>query len=89
VTANVAPRLMSQMCEAAIAGDHVFAESINDKLNGLNTQLFIESNPIPVKWAMHRLGLIEESLRLPMTVLAAEFHQRVEEALIQAGIELP
>jgi len=89
VTANVAPKLMSQMCEAAIAGDHALAESINDKLSGLNTKLFIESNPIPVKWAMHRLGLIEESLRLPMTVLASEFHQVVEEALTQAGIELP
>ena len=80
---------MSQMCEAAIAGDYALATSINDKLSALNTQLFVESNPIPVKWAMHRLGLIEESLRLPMTVMAAEFHKVIEEALVQAGIELP
>ena len=89
VTANVAPKLMSQMCEAAIAGDHVLAESMNEKLSALNTKLFVESNPIPVKWAMHRLGFIEQSLRLPMTVLAPEFHPMIEEALVQAGIELP
>lgn len=89
VTANVAPKLMSQMCEAAIAGDYALAESINEKLSALNTKLFIESNPIPVKWAMHRLGLIQESLRLPMTVLTPEFHQTIEAALTQAGVELP
>lgn len=88
VTANVAPNLMSQMCVAAIAGDFALAESINEKISALNTQLFVESNPIPVKWAMHRMGLIGESLRLPMTVLAPEFHQTIENALVQAGIEL-
>lgn len=89
VTANVAPKLMSQMCEAAISGDHALAESINAKLSALNTKLFVESNPVPVKWAMYRLGLIEETLRLPMTMLSSEFHHVVEAALVQADIELP
>ena len=96
VTANVAPKLMSQMCEAAVTNDHTgsasqyaLAESINEQLSALNTDLFIESNPIPIKWAMHRLGLIENSIRLPMTLLASEFHQKIEVALTQAGIELP
>lgn len=88
VTANVAPRLMSQMCVAAIAGDFAMATSINEKISALNTQLFVESNPIPIKWAMHRMGLIGGSLRLPMTTLTPEFHQTIEDALAQAGIEL-
>lgn len=88
VTANVAPKLMSQMCEAAIASDYDLAESINAKLKALNTKLFIESNPIPVKWAMCRMGLMGDVLRLPMTKLAPEHHKTIEDALTQADIEL-
>jgi len=88
VTGNVAPRLMHQMVAAALAGDVKTARAINMKLMGLHKQLFCEANPIPVKWACARMGLINDALRLPLTRLAPEYHGRLRAALLEAGIEL-
>ena len=73
VTANVAPLLMSELCEVAIAGDAKKARALNDTLMGLHNQLFTESNPIPVKWAVAQLGLMEEGIRLPLTPLSEQY----------------
>jgi 4-hydroxy-tetrahydrodipicolinate synthase len=86
VTANVAPRLMHDMCKAAVGGNARVAREINNKLLGLHHHLFCEANPIPVKWAMRELGLISGGIRLPLTPLAEEFHSKVREALRQAGL---
>ena len=86
VTANVAPQLMSQMCEAALAGNHTVASQINQKIANLNNILFCESNPIPVKWALHEMDMIEEGIRLPLTPLAEEFRTPIREALKETGI---
>jgi 4-hydroxy-tetrahydrodipicolinate synthase len=85
VTANVAPRLMHEMCVAARAGDSARAIAINNKLLGLHKHLFIESNPIPVKWALNRMGRIAEGIRLPLTPLASPHHETVAGALRGAG----
>ena len=85
VTANVAPRLMHQMCELARKGDNKAAVAINNRLLGLHRHLFVESNPIPVKWALARMGRIAEGLRLPLTPLASQYHETVERALRTAG----
>jgi 4-hydroxy-tetrahydrodipicolinate synthase len=89
VTANVAPKLMHQMCAAALVGDVKKARELNFKLFPLHQKLFVESNPIPVKWAMAEMGLIEGGLRLPLSPLAERFHQAVREALHEAGIAIP
>jgi 4-hydroxy-tetrahydrodipicolinate synthase len=86
VTANVAPRLMHKMCTAALAGDRETAESINGRLTGLHRALFIESNPIPVKWALHEMGLIGKGIRLPLTWLSPRYHPAVREAMRQAQV---
>lgn len=86
VTANVAPALMSKLCEAAIAGDREQTAAINEKLSLLNRKLFLEANPIPVKWALQRMGLTDSGIRLPMTQLSEKFHGEVEEALQAAGV---
>ncbi len=86
VTANVAPRLMHEMCAAALAGDLVTAREINFRLLGLHRILFVEANPIPVKWAVQQMGLIEDGLRLPMTTLSPESHERVRQAMREADI---
>jgi len=85
VTANVAPRLMSEMCAAARRFDVPVARTINERLMGLHTKLFVEANPIPVKWALASLGMIENELRLPLSPLSAQFHAVVRAALIEAG----
>jgi 4-hydroxy-tetrahydrodipicolinate synthase len=85
VTANVAPRLMHEMCVAARAGDNAAAIRINNRLLGLHRTLFLEANPIPVKWALARMGKIAEGLRLPLTPLAAAHHQTIVAALQEAG----
>ena len=85
VTANVAPRLMHEMCVAARAGDANRAIQINNRLLGLHKHLFIESNPIPVKWALHRMGRIAEGIRLPLTPLSPACHETVAGALRTAG----
>jgi 4-hydroxy-tetrahydrodipicolinate synthase len=86
VTANVAPRLMHELCVAALSGDIPGARAINNRLMPLHQKLFVEANPIPVKWAMAQMGLIGPGLRLPMTPLAAQYHETVREAMREAGI---
>lgn len=86
VTANVAPQAMHDMCAAAIAGDRETATAINAPLQRLHKSLFVESNPIPVKWALSEMGLISTGIRLPMTQLSAEHHETVRQALRHAGI---
>lgn len=88
VTANVAPKLMHEMCTAAFAGDLAAARAINNKLLKLHVDLFVEANPIPVKWAVAQMGLISSSLRLPLTPLSSQFHQLVKDAMIQAGVRV-
>ena len=85
VTANVAPKLMAEMCRAALGGDIVAARKHNDRLLGLHRSLFVEANPIPVKWALARMGLIENELRLPMVPLSPQYHDAVRTALGEAG----
>lgn len=86
VTANVAPRLMSEMCAAAMKGDRAAAISINNRLLGLHQNLFLESNPIPVKWALCRMGLIESGIRLPLTPFESRYHGKLLDAMKAAGI---
>ena len=86
VTANVAPKLMSDMCAAAIAGDTELAAKIDMSLAALHTALFLESNPIPVKWAVSQMGLMDNVLRLPMTPLSRQHQNTVGAALNAAGI---
>lgn len=86
VTANVAPKLMSQLCKASRAGDTIAARAINDQLQGLHKQLFCEPNPIPAKWALHRLGLMPAGLRLPLTPLSQGAVATVEAAMKQANV---
>jgi 4-hydroxy-tetrahydrodipicolinate synthase len=86
VTANIAPRAMSQLCKAAIAGDAKAAMDIQRKLMPVHKWLFVEANPIPLKWAMARMGLCGPALRLPMTPLSAQHHAGVEAALRAAGL---
>jgi len=86
VTANVAPRLMHELCVAAIAGDSGRAMEIQRQLMPVHRHLFVEANPIPVKWAMARMGLMGGALRLPMTPLAQGNHAVVEAALRAAGL---
>jgi len=85
VTANVAPKLMSEMCKAALAGDIAAARECNDRLLPLHRRLFVEANPIPVKWALAEMGMIQPDLRLPLTPLSAQFHEAVRGALRDAG----
>lgn len=85
VTANVAPKLMHEMCAAALAGDRQRAEELDTPLRGLHRDLFIEANPIPVKWALQQMGLVGGTMRLPMTPLAAQYHDTVRTALVAAG----
>lgn len=84
VTSNVAPRLMSQMCEAALAGDASRAEEIDSRLAGLHEFLFIESNPIPVKWALWKMGKIDRGIRLPLTWLSENSQQPLLDAMRKA-----
>ena len=86
VTTNVAPRAMADMCAAALAGDADKAHQINNTLTLLHERLFLESNPIPVKWALAEMGMIEPGIRLPLTVLSEQYHEPVREALRQAGL---
>ena len=86
VTANVAPKAMHELCAAALKGDAETARRLNDMLMPLHTQLFIESNPIPAKWALYEMGLIQDGLRLPLTSLSADCRPVVREALKQCGL---
>ena len=89
VTANVAPRLMHEMCAAALVGDVKKARDINLRLLPLHQKLFVEANPIPVKWALAQMGRIGPGVRLPLTPLAEKFHDAVRDALAEAGIAIP
>ena len=86
VTANVAPKLMHEMCIAALNGDIAKAREINFRLLGLHMDLFVEANPIPVKWAVARMGKMQNYLRLPLTSLSATLQPQVEKAMRLAGI---
>jgi 4-hydroxy-tetrahydrodipicolinate synthase len=86
VTANVAPRLMHEMCAAAMAGDVAKAREANNRLLPLHRNLFLEANPIPVKWAVQQMGLIKGGIRLPLTTLSAGCHEAVREAMRHAGV---
>lgn len=81
VTANVAPTLMAELCAAALAGDADLALQIDQRLKPVHDAMFVESNPIPVKWAVAELGLMSEAIRLPLTPLAAEYRDSVRSAL--------
>lgn len=85
VTGNIAPRLMHEMCEAALAGDRRQAETLDGRLAPLHEVLFVEANPIPVKWALQHMGRIGAGIRLPLTPLSSEARPRVAEALKQTG----
>lgn len=86
VTANVAPALMHELCAAALAGDLARARALNERLFLLHTRLFVEANPIPVKWACAELGLIGPGLRLPLTPLSPQHHDTLRAALAHAGL---
>ena len=86
VTANVAPRAMADLCNAALKGEAELARAINDKLMPLHKNLFLEANPIPVKWALHEMGLMPEGIRLPLTWLSATCHEPLRQALRQSGV---
>ncbi len=86
VTANVAPAAMHDLCAAASAGDRERAEAIDGKLRPLHENLFVEANPIPVKWALAEMGLIEPGIRLPLVPLSKEYRDRVRSSLSEAGV---
>lgn len=86
VSANVAPRSMHDLCAAAVAGDYDRAHQINTRLMPLHSALGIEANPIPVKWALHQMGMMENGIRLPLTWLSEKYQPSVAEALQLAGV---
>lgn len=86
VTANVAPAEMAELCKLAIAGQAEEARELQNKLMPLHNALFVEANPIPVKWAMTEMGLMQDGIRLPLTVLSEQYHEEVREALRTTGI---
>lgn len=86
VTGNVAPRLMAEMCRAQAANDSDGASMLDEQLQPLNTAMFLESNPIPVKWALAEMGLISTGIRLPLTPFSDRFHQQMRDAMKHAGI---
>lgn len=87
VTANVAPRLMHGLCEVARHGERRKAAALNDRLEGLHRALFVEPNPIPVKWAVMQMGLIQSGIRLPLTALENRHHEEVRAAMARAGVD--
>ena len=87
VTANVAPKDMADLCRLALAGEAEQARAISERLMPLNENLFVEANPIPVKWALQQMGLIQGGIRLPLTPLSAPFHQDILSALKSAGVK--
>ncbi|OOZ40144.1 4-hydroxy-tetrahydrodipicolinate synthase [Solemya pervernicosa gill symbiont] len=86
VTNNVAPKLMHEMCVAALAGNKEAAAEVNNKLDGLHNKLFLEANPIPVKWAVSQMGLIPDGIRLPLTPFDAQYHEELRAAMAQAEV---
>lgn len=86
VTANIAPKQMHDMCQAALNKDRQTAQSINSQLEILHQNLFVESNPIPAKWALYKMGKIAEGIRLPLTILDKQYHDLIRQSLTSAGI---
>ena len=86
VTANITPLKMHEMCMAALTGNHSIAKKLNTELMVLHQQLFLESNPIPTKWALHMMGKIKNGIRLPLLSLDKKFHQKIKEAMKNAGV---
>jgi 4-hydroxy-tetrahydrodipicolinate synthase len=86
VTANVAPRLMAELCKAALAGDFATARALNNRLLPLHLKLFVEPNPIPVKWALAQMGRIENGIRLPLVPLSEANEPVVLGAMKEAGL---
>lgn len=86
VTANLAPKEMQQMCQAALDGDRELAMQINAQLMPLHINLFLEANPIPVKWALVEMGMMSTGIRLPMTTLSEQYQPVLRDAMIQVGI---
>ena len=86
VSANIAPRQMASLCEAALAGNAEAARLIDERLQPLNTALFVQSNPIPVKWALTEMGMIGPGIRLPLTGFSIEYHEQMRTAMQYAGI---
>lgn len=86
VTANVAPQLMHDMCVAALQGNLADARAANAKLFGLHQKLFVEANPIPVKWVLQQMGMIAAGIRLPLVNLSTQYHEVLRAAMKQAGI---
>jgi 4-hydroxy-tetrahydrodipicolinate synthase len=85
VTANIEPAQMHKMCEAAMAGDRELAEQLNSSLKPLHRDLFLEANPIPVKWALFEMGKIKDGIRLPLTSLSKQYRLTLNEALASAN----
>ncbi|MGE4616056.1 MAG: 4-hydroxy-tetrahydrodipicolinate synthase [Gammaproteobacteria bacterium] len=88
VTANVAPRLMHELCSAVLQGDAASARDIDSRLQALHRDLFLEANPIPVKWAVHELGLVKAGIRLPLTWLSEQYRDKVKAAMNYAEITI-
>jgi len=86
VTNNIAPKAMSEMCAAALAGNREKALELNEPLTGLHNDLFVEANPIPVKWALAEMGKIPSGIRLPLTNLSEQYHETLRDAMRQAGV---
>ena len=86
VTANVAPKLMHEMCTAAVAGNESLANELNDKLMPVHEAMFVESNPIPAKWGVSQQGFIENGIRLPLVPLSDDAQPRVQAAMVSAGV---
>jgi len=85
VTNNIVPKAMAEMCEAALAGDRTKAEELNQPLTGLHNDLFVEANPIPVKWALTEMGKMPAGIRLPLTPLSEQYHETLRAAMRKAG----
>ncbi len=88
VTANIAPEQMSRMCEFALSGDQQKAQQSDEKLTALHRDLFLEANPVPVKWALQQMQRIDGGIRLPLLALDSQYHQQVRKAMEIAGIQV-
>ncbi len=86
VTGNVAPAQLARICDLAVAGEAKLARTLDKELLPVHQAMFLESNPIPVKWAVAEMGLIAPGIRLPMTPLSEQFHSQVRSALREAGL---
>lgn len=86
VTANVSPKAMASMCQAALDKNEALAKRLNDSLMPLHTSLFVEANPVPVKWALNLMGLVPDGIRLPLVWLDKDHHEAVSKAMMESGI---